>query len=766
MLQAQKPIRFFPLSDVKLLESPFRRAMLVDQQYLLALDPDRLLAPYLREAGIEPKAVGYGNWENTGLDGHIGGHYLSALSMMWASTQNPEIKNRLDYTINQLGQCQLKNGNGYLGGIPGSRALWEEVARGKIEAGSFSLNGRWVPLYNIHKIFAGLRDAFIFAGNTRAKQMLMDLSRWMLHTIDSLNDTQMQQLLGSEYGGLNEVFADVYHLSGDKRFLTLAIRFNHRAIAEPLAAHLDHLNGMHANTQIPKIIGFERIAQLDSQPDLAKASSFFWHNVVHHRTVAIGGNSVREHFHPVDDFSPMIEEAQGPETCNTYNMLRLSALLFARNAETQYMNYYEKALYNHILSSQHPEKGGFVYFTPMRPGHYRVYSQPHECFWCCVGTGLENHARYGEHIYAQRENQLLVNLYIPSELHWKEQQTKVRLDTRFPQSDTILLTVYPNHPRKFEVRLRIPEWVQQNKVSMWINGNPQSGFHIEDNYIVLHRKWKKNDSIRLQLPMTLSVSPMPDGSPYCAFQYGPVVLAAAMGDEHLNGLWADDSRGGHIAHGPKLPLHEMPTLVSPPDQLLTHLRKTGNLTFVLDSVVRPEKYNNLTLQPFFTLHETRYALYFRHVMPDAYKREMQQLLDTERQQAQLARRTLDVVWPGEQQPESDHAFRGEQTTTGLLENTHYRQTTGWFSYRLRNGSESSAVLQLKLHTANSPGTMEINAHHEKITCSPEKPPHHEGFYVLHLPLHALPPNETFTLTIGAADENPTPAIFEVRLLSE
>src|SRR5690606_39009011 len=378
----QSDMETFKLEDVSLDEGPFRNAMLVDLDYILELDPDKLLAPFLREAGLEPKAESYTNWENSGLDGHVGGHYLTALAQMQASAGSKIADSLLTYSLNELKRAQEANSNGYIGGVPGSKELWNEISKGKIEAGNFNLNGKWVPLYNIHKTYAGLRDAYQISGKTQARDMLIKFSDWMLEVTKDLSEEQMQEILVSEHGGLNEIFADVARITGDDKYMELAYRFSHQKLLNPLAAENDILNGMHANTQIPKVIGFEAIAALDNNEDYHNAATYFWDNVVNKRSVAIGGNSVREHFHPENDFSEMISSEQGPETCNTYNMLRLSEKLFLANPDEKYIEYYEKAIYNHILSSQHPEKGGFVYFTPMRPGHYRVYSQPQTSFWC------------------------------------------------------------------------------------------------------------------------------------------------------------------------------------------------------------------------------------------------------------------------------------------------------------------------------------------------------------------------------------------------
>ncbi|RZK61765.1 MAG: glycosyl hydrolase, partial [Pedobacter sp.] len=338
--QDKYPFELFKSSEVTLLNGVFKQAESTDLRYMLALNADRLLAPYLREAGLKPKADSYTNWENTGLDGHMGGHYLTALSLMYASTGDLKVAERLKYMLSELKRCQDASGDGYIGGVPGSKKLWADIATGKIEAETFSLNKKWVPLYNIHKIFAGLRNAYLYTGNLEAKEMLLKYGNWFVWLTAKLSNEQIQLMLKSEHGGINEVLADVYEITGDKKYLKLAYQFSDRGILDPLSKSEDRLNGIHANTQIPKIIGFKRIADLNRDSLYGKAASFFWDEVVGKRSVANGGNSVREHFNPMNDFSSMISSVEGPETCNSYNMLKLTKLFYESEGRTNYIDYY------------------------------------------------------------------------------------------------------------------------------------------------------------------------------------------------------------------------------------------------------------------------------------------------------------------------------------------------------------------------------------------------------------------------------------------
>jgi len=693
-IYAQK-LESFPLSSVKLLQSPFKEAQSTDMNYILTLEPDRLLAPYLREAGIEPLKTSYGNWENTGLDGHIGGHYLSALSFMYAATGNPELKQRIDYMLGWLEKCQQKNGDGYIGGVPGGRAMWKEIASGKINAGSFSLNNKWVPLYNIHKLFAGLIDVYNNTGSEQAKKILINYADWAYKLTSNLTERQMQDMLRSEHGGMNEVFADVAGITGDKKYLDLARKFSHRLILDPLLQSKDMLTGLHANTQIPKVIGFMRVAEISGDTTWARAADFFWNTVVDHRTVSIGGNSVREHFHPADNFSSMIESREGPETCNSYNMLKLTRHLFLSSPSASYMDYYERTLYNHILSSQRPG-GGFVYFTPMRPQHYRVYSQPQDGFWCCVGSGLENHGKYGELIYAHNAGDLYINLFIASSLEWKEKGLKLVQNTSFPYSETSEIKLDLKKSGQFAINLRYPSWIEKGKMKVLINNKEQVLKPDTNQYLNLFRKWKTGDVISVTMPMSTRAEFMPDHSAWVSFVHGPIVLAAATDKTGLSGLLADGSRMGHIAGGPLIPLEEAPMIVSSGQDFASSVQPVNpsKLIFKASSLIYQDKFKELELVPFYSLHDTRYMVYWPYTSSDKLAGVLKNMQEKEAEKLKLENMTVDLVISGEQQPESDHNFKGEATETGIFQERHFRNAKKWFSYDMKNHGLAAKKLRI------------------------------------------------------------------------
>jgi DUF1680 family protein len=760
---------YFPLDQVRLLDGPFKQAQETNLNYVMSMEPDRLLAPYLAEAGMEPRAENYGNWEDSGLNGHIGGHYLTALSLAWAATGRQDVFERLTYMLGELQRAQDANGNGYLGGVPGGAELWRQVAAGDIRADGFGLNGAWVPWYNLHKIFAGLRDAWLYAGSEQARAMLIRWADWAAGLLAGLSDEQIQAMLTAEHGGINEVFADVAAITGDARYLKLAERFSHRQILDPLLQDQDQLTGLHANTQIPKVIGFQRIAQQGGDPQWHRAAAFFWETVVNGRSVAIGGNSVREHFHARDEFEPMIREVEGPETCNTYNMLRLTRLLYATDPDLKYAEYYERALYNHILASQDPATGGLVYFTPMRPQHYRVYSAAQQAMWCCVGSGIENHFKYGEFIYAREGDALYVNLFIPSTLRWPEQGLSLRQESGFPdRSDTRLVF---EADATVTLKLRYPEWAA-GPATVLINGERQDVAAEPGQFISLRRDWRQGDTVTLELPMQPRLEQLPDGSDYYAILYGPIVLAAATSpfeDEALDYI-ADDSRMGHIAGGQLCPLERSPMLVAASTDFLDRIERVDGdeLRFRTTGLIEPEAYRDLELLPFFRVHRSRYMLYWPFSTPQALQARREDSARAEAALLRLEELTIDKVAPGEQQPESDHEFAGSETVSGVNFGRHWRHAAGWFGYRLNDPQGAARFLRVDYFGADRGRTFTIEFNGvelAEVTLTGERGPY---FYSVDYPLTdtALAGREEgkHALRFVAADTSIAGGIYGVRLL--
>jgi hypothetical protein len=698
------------LNSVRLLAGPFADAVKANRTYLLAMEPDRLLAPYFREAGLPPKAKAYSNWESIGLDGHTAGHYLSALATMIASgadTPDGELKRRLDYMVSELDRCQKASADGYLGGVPGSAELWKTIAAGNVDV----IHRKWVPWYNLHKTYAGLRDAYWLTGNQQARDILVRCGDWCEKITSGLSDDQMQRMLGQEHGGINEVLADIYAITGDDKYLRLAQRFNHKALLDPLKRHQDQLTGKHANTQIPKVIGLERIATLTGDAEADSGARFFWENVTGKRSVAFGGNSVSEHFNDPKNFSGMLEHREGPETCNTYNMLQLTKQLFAAQPGAAYADYYERALYNHILASINPAHPGYVYFTPIRPNHYRVYSQPDKCSWCCVGTGMENPGRYGEFIYAQATNGLYVNLFIASEITATNLGLTLRQETKFPDEARTKLTLKLKKRSEFTLYLRHPGWVAAGEFAVKVNGKPVAVSSTPSSYAAITREWRNGDRVEIELPMRTTTERLPDGSDWVAIMRGPIVLASPAGTNNLRGLYANDSRMGQVASGPLVPMDQVPVLLASASDIPQHVKAdaaAGPMHFRLADVVEPATANGLPLIPFFRLHDARYQMYWQLTTKPEVTAKRDRLAAVERAKALRETSTLDRIAPGEQQPEVEHDFKGEGSNTGISEGRRWRDGRS-FQYTLNPRGEKAVDLVVTYWGGDSGRTFDILA---------------------------------------------------------
>ena len=687
----------FPLSQITLLEGPLKHARDLNIETLLKYDCDRLMAPYRKEAGLTPKAKCYPNWD--GLDGHVGGHYLTAMAIN-AATGNEECRKRMEYIISEIAECAEANcknhpqwGVGYMGGMPNSQNIWNGFKDGDFRVYS----GSWAPFYNLHKMYAGLRDAWLYCGNEQAKSLFLQFCNWAIHITSGLSDEQMERMLGNEHGGMNEVLADAYAIAHEQKYLDCAKRFSHKRLFTPMSQRQDCLDNMHANTQVPKVIGFERISELSGNEDYHVASSFFWDIVTGERSLAFGGNSRREHFPAKDACMDFINDIDGPESCNTNNMLKLTEDLHRRNPEARYADYYELATFNHILSTQHPEHGGYVYFTPARPRHYRNYSAPNEAMWCCVGTGMENHGKYGQFIYTHAGDALFVNLYAASQLDWKERGITLRQETAFPYSENSTITIAEGKG-KFNLMVRYPGWVHPGEFKVSVNGKPVDIITGPSSYVSINRKWKKGDVVNINFPMHSSLRYLPNEPQYVALMHGPILLGMKTGTESMASLIADDSRFGQYAGGPKQPIDKAPILInndiaSIPSQLTPVSGKP--LHFTLST--RTENKIEGELQPFFEIHDSRYMIYWLALTEGSYKQYIDNIAKQEQERQALEASTVDKVQPGEQQPETDHQMETDESYTGNTNNVFYRDARNghYFSYLMQTDGLTNLKLRLK-----------------------------------------------------------------------
>lgn len=591
----------FSLDDVTILDPDLLRMREQTLKYMLALDSDRLLHNFRVNAGLPSSAEPLYNRESptNGWRGHYVGHFLSACGQMHASTADVRIKTKADAMVAELAKCQAQLGDrGYLSAFPESS--FDDLEQGRPAA---------VVWYALHKIMAGLLDVHESWQNPKALQVLDRMAAWVDWRTGRIPEEQMQRTLQTEFGGMNEVLANLSAVTKTPRYLEVAKRFDHHAVMDPAVQGRDTLTGLHANTQVPKFVGAAREFELTGDPFYRDAALFFWRQVALHRSYVTGGNSVSEHFRTPPDVlaSELTDLTQ--ETCNTYNMLKLTSHLFSWHAEPQYADYYERAFLNHVLATPNPAEGSPLYYLGMQPGQWKVHFVPHEGFFCCCGTGLENFSKLGEGFYFHDAQSLWVNLFFASEVNWREKGVTIRQETRFPEEAATRLVIQTKSPTGFSLNVRIPYWAENASVT--INGRrlrPHEKL-APSSYAKIDRTWKNGDHVEVKLPMRLHSQTIPDDPGLAAILYGPLVLAGELGTQDLDPkrIYSDDK----ILHG-GFPTISVPEFAGDRNVLEKWIQpvraKDKPLTFRTVGAGHPEE---VTLSPFYRLFNQRYNVYWR-----------------------------------------------------------------------------------------------------------------------------------------------------------
>jgi uncharacterized protein len=649
-------VQAFPLEAVRLLDGPLKHAMELDQKYLLALDVDRLLHNFRLNAGLPSHTTPLGGWEEPKgeLRGHFVGHYLSACALMYASTGDDAFRNKGNAVVAGLAECQDKLGTGYLSAYPES--FIDRVEK---------RTPVWAPYYTLHKIFAGLEDMYIYCGNQKALEMAKKFGDWAIARNSKLSDEQMQAMLNTEHGGMNETLANLYALTGEDKYLKVSLRFNHHRVLDPAENQEDKLTGLHANTQIPKFIGNARQYELTGDTQWRTAAQFFWNTVVNERSYVIGGHSDGEMFSAKERLS----QALGPnttETCNTYNVLKLTRHLFCWEPKVEYADYYERALLNHILASQNPETGMMCYYVPLRAGSKRNYNSPNESFWCCTGTGVENHAKYAESIYFHTDRDIYVNLFVGSVLDWKAKGVKVRQETKFPDESATRLSLTCEKPTALRLQLRRPAWAVDG-YEILLNGTAQNVAQA-GGFTAVDREWKSGDTVEIRMPFSLRIEAFKDNPERFAFLDGPLVLAAPV-----------DTR------------KPFPAIVAERATLVASLRPVAGKP---NSFQGPSSEfripggggaNGVLLEPFYKLYDRHYLTYWDRFSPEQWQEKEAEYAKGLARQKEMDARTVDLVNAGEEQSERDHNMKGENTDTREFNDRSFRfaSTNGWFAWELK-----------------------------------------------------------------------------------
>ncbi|WP_434213283.1 beta-L-arabinofuranosidase domain-containing protein [[Pseudomonas] boreopolis] len=674
-------VQAVPLGNVRLKPSLFLDSVLTNRRYLFELEPDRLLCNFLKYAGLPPKGESYGGWEGDTISGHTLGHYLSALSKLHAQTGDADARQRIDYIVAELARAQAADKDGYVGGftrkndkggIEGGKQVMEEVRRGIIKGSKFNLNGSWSPLYTQHKLFAGLLDAHALAGNRQALEVLVPMAGYFAGVFDALDHAQMQQLLDTEFGGLNESYIELGARTGDPRWTAVGKRLRHEKVVDPAIAGRDALPHIHANTQIPKFIGEARQFEVAGDADSAAAARFFWETVTAHYSYVIGGNADREYFQQPDTIAAFLTE-QTCEHCNSYNMLKLTRHLYQWTPQARYFDYYERTLHNHTMAAQHPGTGMFTYMTPMIAGGRREFSEKFDSFWCCVGTGMEAHAQFGDSIFWHDAQSLYVNLYIPSALDWPERDLALDLDSGLPVDGKVRLRVArigEKTPRRW--CLRVPAWCE-GRYALRINGAPRKA-QAGEGYIVLERAWKAGDTIDLEFAMPLRLEPAPGDPDTVVVMRGALALAADLGP------------AGEPYDAPD------PALVADASPLSGFAERPAPATY-LASTTRPE---GLTFMPFYSQYERRSALYFKRMDSARWVRESERRLEQKAAFEAMQASAVDSIRFGDEASEKAHGLTSDTSFGGEYRRQKCRDVRGkgFVEFEMK-GSDRPLALRLR-----------------------------------------------------------------------
>lgn len=680
-----------PLSSVRLTGGPLKKAQDLDAAYLLELQPERMLAFLRQRAGLDPKAQGYGGWDGPGrqLTGHIAGHYLSAVSMMYATTGDIRFKQRADDMVAQLRDIQNAQGDGYIGALMDAKGVdgkvdFQALAKGEIRSGGFDLNGLWSPWYVEHKLFAGLRDAYHLTGNRTALDVEVKFAGWTEGILANLNDEQIQRMLATEFGGMNEVLADLSIDTNDPRWMKLSDKFEHHAIVDPLSKGQDILAGKHSNTNIPKMIGeLARYIDTGDETD-GKAATFFFDEVSEHHSFATGGNGKNEYFGQPDKMNDMID-GRTAESCSTYNMIKMARTLFSVEPDPRYADFVERADLNAILGGQDPDDGRVSYMVPVGRGVQHEYQTKFDSFTCCVGSQMEMHAFHAFGIYDESASKLWVNQYAPTTVDWTSQGMKLEMVTDLPMGDSATLKITSGTSKAFTLALRRPYWAVDG-FAVKVNGKPWKNISKPDTYIAISRKWKVGDTVELVLPKTLRTEPLPDNPNRMAIMWGPLVLAGDLGPE----LDRRRSRQGGI-NTPNTPPAPAPALVTAEQSVDGWLKPVPGKAGVFRTANAGLK-EDIEFAPFYEMPRRRYAIYWDVFTPTEWANKSAAYKADEDSKRKLEAATIGFAQPGQMQTERDFAEKDEASSPVQLQGHYGRQGTSWFSYELPVDPASPAIL--------------------------------------------------------------------------
>lgn len=705
----KRKLKAFNLSQVRINEPYCKNAYQKELAYLGFLKADCLLAGFREVAGLPKKASRYLGWESTEIQGHTLGHYLSALSQAYNNQGLANIKEKIDYICKELRMCQ--QADGFLFASP--QEIFDRVERQQ---------PAWVPWYTMHKLFQGLLSAYRLGKNQVAYDILVDLGEWVYNRTSKWTEEVHQQVLKVEYGGMNAALYELYQITENEHFKLAARQFDEQDLFDALYDRQDILNGLHANTTIPKVVGAVERYLVEGEAYYLKVAQNFWEIVVSNHTYCTGGNSEWEHFGE-PNILDRERTACNCETCNVYNMLKLTKLLFEITGDKKYGDFYERTWMNSVLASQNPETGMTTYFQPMETGYFKVFGSPHHHFWCCTGTGMENFTKLGEGIYFQNDGAIYINRYLSSQLAWEEKQIKLHMKADLLEVEQVELNLEAPSNQKVEIYFRLPWWnVGQAKV--YVDGketvySEQEGY----GYIVLYG----GQSINLHFEAKVSYETLPDHEAAVAFMYGPIVLCGELGTEMMT-----TTKTGVDVSVPRKDFFIKDYLLLTQDkikdwleQIELNLTKAENeMKFELHGTDEDQK---IHFRPYFSEYKQRYGIYW-YLLQKGSKEQLE--IDHARQKKlEHMEVTLDCVPVGNDQYELSHLIKGENTLTSGLEGHRCRfiKGKGWFAYTMK-GQEKAKYLNVTYSGEEVGSTFEIWINGQFLTREKLKQ-HAKAFYI-------------------------------------
>ena len=783
--------RRLPLQGVRLLGGPLKQAQEADIRYLLQLEPDRMLAYYRERAGLAPNAKPYGGWDGDGrnLTGHIAGHYLSAISAMWLATGDRRFKDRAHYIVAEMKVVQDKNGDGYLSALAGGRDCFNALAKGEIKAAAFDLNGQWSPWYTLHKTFAGLRDAYRYTDDATALNVETKFAGWAAGILSKLDAEQIQHMLDTEYGGMNEVLVDLYADTGDTRWLQLSYDFEQHAFVQPLARHEDVLGGKHANTQFPKLIGSAARYTYTRQPVDLLAAAYFWDQVTGHHSFATGGDGTDEYFGPPDHIGERVD-GRTAESCNVYNMLKMSRQMFSLMPDVHYADFHERALFNHAMASINPANSRMCYMVPVGPGVSHEYQDMFDSFTCCVGTGMENHALAGDGMYYESGDKLWVNIYAPSTAQWPEAGVGLAMETDFPIGETAKLTLHVRKPKEFTLAMRRPYWA--DGFSMKVNGTPvgepESALAAAtardgaarhpmysspvpvSSYVEVKRTWRDGDIVEVTLPKSLRLERTPDVPSRASIMWGPLVLAGDLGPvpPHHDVPGEDEVIVHPEVMTPVLVAADMPldTWIKPVSDAPGHFRTVG----VGHEPNAEGNAHEVELVPFYKLHDRTYSTYWDIMTPDQWTAQKAEYVREAAHERKLDAATVALVKPTMDTIEHQFNYQGgKDIIAAYVAGRIGRAGRSWFSYDLPVETAHPMVLMVTYFSADrrtSPASFDILVDGQRVGEQKVELTDPAHFYDVPyaVPAALLNGKPKITVRFQAKERSQIAALFAVRMV--